>query len=131
MEFKFLGVQPGVSHLINVAFHAFNVLRVFRLGNRLGLKVVGSWLAAWIRREDLAFEALIGGSLGGMVALELALLIPERFRTVGVIGCGARADAWLWGANAIQRAILASATLGDAEAIAESFQAERHPVGND
>jgi len=61
---------------------------------------------------------LIGGSLGGMVALELALLVPDRFKALGVIGCGARADAWLWGINEIQRAILKSANLPDAEAIA-------------
>jgi homoserine O-acetyltransferase/O-succinyltransferase len=77
-----------------------------------------SLLAQWLRAEDLTFDALLGGSLGGMVALELALQEPGRFKSVGVIGCGARADAWLWGTNEIQRAILASPTLGDAEAIA-------------
>ncbi len=75
-------------------------------------------LAAWIHAEDLHFDALIGGSLGGMVALELALLAPGRFRVIGVIGCGARADAWLWGTNEVQRAILESESLPDAEAIA-------------
>jgi len=75
-------------------------------------------LAAWIRNLDLRFDALIGGSLGGMVALELALLAPERFGAVGVIGCGARSHAWLWGTNEIQRAILKSSSLPDAEAIA-------------
>lgn len=75
-------------------------------------------LAAWIREEDLAFDALLGGSLGGMVALELAVAEPERFRSVGVIGCGGRSDAWLWGAGEAQRAILRSPSLDDAEAIA-------------
>ncbi len=75
-------------------------------------------LAAWIQNLDLHFDALIGGSLGGMVALELALLEPERFGAVGVIGCGARSHAWLWGTNEIQRAILKSSSLSDAEAIA-------------
>ncbi len=75
-------------------------------------------LVEWIRDADLHFEALIGGSLGGMVALELALLAPERFKAIGVIGCGARADAWLWATNEVQRAILKSERLGDAEAIA-------------
>lgn len=74
-------------------------------------------LARWIEAEDLRFDALIGGSLGGMVALELALLAPERFASVGVIGCGARSDAWIWGAHEVQRRILQSA-LPDAEAIA-------------
>ncbi len=75
-------------------------------------------LAEWIRGLDLTFDALVGGSLGGMVALELALLAPERFRAVGVIGCGGRADAWLWGTNEVQRAILQSPRLPDDEAIA-------------
>jgi len=75
-------------------------------------------LADWIGAEGLSFDALIGGSLGGMVALELALLLPEAFGSVGVIGCGARADAWLWGTNEVQRAILRSGQLPDAEAIA-------------
>lgn len=75
-------------------------------------------LAEWILREGLAFDALVGGSLGGMVALELALLLPERFNALGVIGCGARADAWLWAQNEVQRAILATPSLTDEEAMA-------------
>lgn len=78
-------------------------------------------LAAWIRAEGLRFDALIGGSLGGMVALELALLEPDRFHRVGVIGAGARADAWIRGANAAQLAVLRSA-LPDADAIAIARQ---------
>lgn len=75
-------------------------------------------LAQWLEAQDLRFEVLLGGSLGGMVALELALRCPGRFGRVGVIGCGARADAWLWGTNEIQRAILLSPSLDDTEAIA-------------
>ena len=75
-------------------------------------------LAQWIRAENLHFDALLGGSLGGMVALELAVIAPERFTSVGVIGAGGRSDAWLWGANEAQRAILQSPSLGDDEAIA-------------
>ena len=74
-------------------------------------------LARWIESEGLHFDALVGGSLGGMVALELALLLPGRFARVGVIGCGARSDAWIWGTHAIQRNILES-ELPDSEAIA-------------
>lgn len=90
-------------------------------------------LAAWIEAEDLRFEALIGASLGGMVAQELALCLPGRFRILGVVGCGARADAWLWGTNEVQRAILDSPNLGDGEAIALARRAAmlsfRTPVG--
>jgi homoserine O-acetyltransferase len=78
-------------------------------------------LAAWLRAENLAFDAVIGGSLGGMVALELALLEPHRFRRAGVIGAGARADAWIRGTSAAQLAILRSA-LPDGEAIALARQ---------
>ncbi len=78
-------------------------------------------LSRWIRAEDLSFDAVVGGSLGGMVALELALLEPGRFRRVGVIGAGARSDAWIRGANAAQAAVLRSA-LPDREAIALARQ---------
>ena len=74
-------------------------------------------LARWIEAERLSFDALIGGSLGGMVALELALLAPHRFKTVAAIGCGGRSDGWTWGTHEIQRAILKS-DLPDDQAIA-------------
>lgn len=75
-------------------------------------------LADWIRREGLSFDLLLGVSLGGMVALELALLAPECFRRLGVVGAGGRADAWLWATNEIQRAILEDPALPDDRAIA-------------
>ncbi|MBL0210287.1 MAG: alpha/beta fold hydrolase [Holophagaceae bacterium] len=74
-------------------------------------------LARWLEAEHLTFDALVGGSLGGMVALELALLAPERFNTVAAIGCGGCSDAWIWGTHQIQRAILNS-DLPDDQAIA-------------
>ncbi|HJU84048.1 MAG TPA: alpha/beta fold hydrolase [Holophagaceae bacterium] len=74
-------------------------------------------LLRWIEAEDLTFDALAGGSLGGMVALELALLAPARFRRLGVIGCGGRSDAWIRGQDFVQRRILDS-ELPDGEAIA-------------
>jgi len=90
-------------------------------------------LAEWLRAEDLRFDVLLGASLGGMVGLELALAEPGRFGRTAVIGCGARAEAWLWGTNEAQRAILASPTLGDAEAIALARRAGmltfRSPAG--
>jgi len=75
-------------------------------------------LAAWILDRDLRFDAVLGGSLGGMVAMELAVLAPDRFKALGVIGCGGRTEPWLWGTNEVQRAILDSQSLGDDEAIA-------------
>lgn len=75
------------------------------------------YLLAWMEDENLEFDLLLGASLGGMVALELALLAPERFQRVAVIGCGARSDAWIQGANELQLAILQSPALSDSEAI--------------
>lgn len=78
-------------------------------------------LARWVRAEGLRFDVVLGGSLGGMVALELALLEPDRFQRVGVIGAGARSDAWIRGTNAAQAAILRSA-LPDRDAVALARQ---------
>jgi homoserine O-acetyltransferase len=74
-------------------------------------------LAGWVEAEDLRFDLLLGGSLGGMVALELALLAPDRFGAVAVIGCGGRSDAWVRGQVHAERRVLESA-LPDADAIA-------------
>lgn len=73
-------------------------------------------VAAWVEAEDLSFDLLAGGSLGGMVALELALLAPARFQAVAVIGCGGRSDAWVRGQVHAERRVLESA-LPDREAI--------------
>ncbi len=74
-------------------------------------------LAAWIEAKHLRFDLCLGGSLGGMVALELALLIPDRLGVVGVMGTGGRADAWIRAACHAQRRILES-PLEDDEALA-------------
>lgn len=74
-------------------------------------------IAAWIATDDLRFDLLLGGSLGGMVALELAVQAADRFRSVGVIGCGGRSDAWVRGQVHAERRVLESA-LPDREAIA-------------
>lgn len=78
-------------------------------------------LAAWIRASDLQFDLCVGGSLGGMVALELALLAPERVGAVAVLGCGGRADAWIRASCHAQRRILESA-LPDEQALALARQ---------
>ena len=74
-------------------------------------------LLKWIEAEDLSFDATLGGSLGGMVALELAALAPGRVGTLGVLGCGGRADAWLRASCHVQRRIL-ELEIPDAEALA-------------
>ena len=75
-------------------------------------------LAAWIEAEHLRFDTTLGGSLGGMVALELGLRLPDRAGVLGVIGTGARSDAWLLGQNHVQRRILEDPGLPDEAAIA-------------
>ena len=75
-------------------------------------------LAAWIEAEDLQFDAAFGGSLGGMVILELALLRPDRIGALGVIGTGGRSDAWILGQNHVQRRVLEDLSIPDDTAIA-------------
>ena len=84
----------------------------------LGTREQAVALREWIAAEGLSFDLLLGASLGGMVALELALEAPGRFGALAVIGCGGRAEAWLWGTNEVQRAILRQPGLPDADAIA-------------
>ncbi|HJW34282.1 MAG TPA: alpha/beta fold hydrolase [Holophagaceae bacterium] len=74
-------------------------------------------LLKWIEAEDLTFDATLGGSLGGMVALELAALAPHRVGTLGVLGCGGRSDAWIRASCHAQRRILELPLAGD-EALA-------------
>jgi homoserine O-acetyltransferase len=53
-------------------------------------------------------EALIGGSLGGMVALSLAVLAPERFgRVVNIAGDGV-STAWIRAYNHVGRSLIAA-----------------------
>lgn len=78
-------------------------------------------LAAWLEASNLVFDLTIGGSLGGMVALELALLAPKRTGVPVVLGSGGRADAWLRASCHAQRRVLESA-LPDAEALSLARQ---------
>lgn len=86
-------------------------------GGSITVRDQAASLAAWIEAGDLHFDLVAGGSLGGMVALELALLAPSRFDAVAVIGCGGRSDAWVRGQVHAERCVLES-SLPDKEAIA-------------
>jgi pimeloyl-ACP methyl ester carboxylesterase len=69
-------------------------------------------LAAWLEEALAAVDQLtqgplilVGSSMGGWIALHLALLRPERVRAL--VGIAAAADFTDWGFDAGQRAILA------------------------
>jgi homoserine O-acetyltransferase len=70
-------------------------------------------LLRWIELENLTFDVTLGGSLGGMVALELAVLAPGRVGRLGVLGTGGRADAWIRASCHAQRRILELPIPGD------------------
>ncbi len=53
-------------------------------------------------------ELVIGPSLGGMQALEWALMYPERVAAVVPIGVGGRHSAWCIGVSEAQRAAIAA-----------------------
>jgi len=52
-------------------------------------------------------HAVVGGSLGGMVALELAVQLPTRVERVVPIAACAASSAWVVGWNHVARSILA------------------------
>jgi pimeloyl-ACP methyl ester carboxylesterase len=58
-----------------------------------GRKSVGAyadWLVAFLNALGLEQAVLVGHSLGGAVALDLALRYPERVAGLGLVGTGAR-----------------------------------------
>ena len=72
-----------------------------RTGKRYGpdfpLVTTSDWAKTYVRFADQfgidCFAAIIGGSLGGMSAMQLALDAPERVRHVAVIAASARLTA--------------------------------------
>lgn len=77
-------------------------------------------VAVLLERLDIArVEAVVGGSLGGMVALELAASFPDRARRAVVFAAGARLGAAAIAWSAVQRRALA---LGGADGLALARQ---------
>lgn len=51
-------------------------------------------------------DMVVGGSIGGLIALCLAVLAPTRFATIVPIAAAARASAWVIGWNHVARQII-------------------------
>lgn len=68
-----------------------------RFGPDFPLVTTGDWAKTYVRFADMFgidhFAAVIGGSLGGMSAMQLALDAPERVRHAVVIAASARLTA--------------------------------------
>ena len=90
-----LDAQTG--HPYGPEFPRFTVRDMVRVQQRLQAALgVRSW------------RAVIGGSMGGMQALEWALMAPEAVQGIVAIAIGARHSAWAIGLNEVaRRAIMA------------------------
>jgi pimeloyl-ACP methyl ester carboxylesterase len=56
-----------------------------RLGRQLGPAELAAWLGRWIQAVGLESVDLVGHSLGGLVAAELAAIEPERVRRLALV----------------------------------------------
>lgn len=64
---------------------AVYVLDLPRLGRRLRAAELAAWLGRWLQGTGLERVDLVGHSLGGLVAAELAALQPERIRRLALV----------------------------------------------
>lgn len=79
-----------------LAHHGFSVLAVDLPGHgrspgapRASVEALADWLAALLDAAGLARAALVGHSLGGLVALETAVRHPERVSRLALLGVSA------------------------------------------
>ena len=56
-----------------------------RLGRQLRAAELGAWLGRWMQAARLERADLVGHSLGGLVAAELAVFQPERIQRLALI----------------------------------------------
>jgi pimeloyl-ACP methyl ester carboxylesterase len=56
-----------------------------RLGRRLRATELAAWLGRWLQAAKLDRVGLVGHSLGGLVAAELAALQPERIQCLALV----------------------------------------------
>ncbi len=84
--------------------------RPYRLG--FPRYTVRDMVAAQVRLLDAleidSVKAVVGGSMGGMQALEWAASYPERVRSLVSIAVGARHSAWAIGLNEVARRAITS-----------------------
>lgn len=71
---------------------------------QVGIRDMVHAQAALLERLGVTrLRLVIGGSMGGMQALEWAVLYPERVGAIAPVGAGPRHAAWAIGLNAVQR----------------------------
>ena len=92
-----VSVKPGSSQRYRADFPRVSVRDMVEL-QRILLDVLGVEFV----------ELVTGPSLGGMQALEWALMYPERVGSVVPIGVGGRHSAWCIGISEAQRAAIAA-----------------------